>query len=140
MDGSIFLAKAFSIYFVIMGVAMLGCKNYFEKAVIEISKDNGLGLLTSIFTLILGILLVLYHNVWVYDWHVIVTVLAWLTLIKGTARLLFAEKIAKWAKPKPKKFKNNYCYYGWTVFLIVLGAYLGWMGFFHVSSTGFFSF
>ena len=31
--------------------------------------------------------MVLVHNVWVADWRIVITLLAWLTLIKGIVRL-----------------------------------------------------
>ena len=95
MAHSIFLAKAFSIYFIVMSLAMLFNRRYFLEAAIETVTQKGLDLLSSLFTFILGILLVLYHNVWVANWTVIITLLAWITLLKGIVRLLIPTSIEK---------------------------------------------
>jgi len=125
MNTSIFLAQAFAIYLLIMGVALLFCREYFFQAAIEIAESKGQSLILSIFTLILGILLVLFHNVWVANWQVVITLLAWVTLLKGIIRLLLPTLVLKWMKA----FDNNTYYYSVVVFSIALGLYLIYMGF-----------
>jgi len=40
---------------------------------------------------------VVLHNVWVWDWRVTITILGWLTLIKGILKIGFSEFIHKQA-------------------------------------------
>lgn len=51
--------------------------------------------IAGFFTLILGVLLVVSHNRWVWNWRVIITVIAWLTLIKGASIILYPIFIDK---------------------------------------------
>ena len=44
---------------------------------------------------VLGLLLVLSHNVWTTDWRVIITLVGWLTLLKGIALMLWPDRVAK---------------------------------------------
>lgn len=79
----------------------------------------------GLINVILGLLLVLMHNVWVYDWRVIITLLAWSILIKGVMRLYAPEKImgliARFVKPRAIIISSS-------IFLL-LGIYLAYIGF-----------
>ena len=56
------------------------------------ADNRPLTYLASVFVLILGLLLVVAHNVWVAGWPVIVTLLSWLVLIKAVAYLLLPQE------------------------------------------------
>jgi uncharacterized protein YjeT (DUF2065 family) len=49
----------------------------------------------ALLTFLLGLLMVLSHNVWVMDWPVIVTLFSWLVLVSGIIRLFFPEQATK---------------------------------------------
>lgn len=50
-------------------------------------------------TLVIGVAQVLVHNVWALDWRLVITILGWLTVVKGLDLLFFPERMAKrWAK------------------------------------------
>ncbi|MFJ1267620.1 hypothetical protein ACD661_03495 [Legionella lytica] len=85
MDNSRFLAKAIGAYLLIVSLSMFINMNSFVSLVNEITKNEPLLFVTGFFTLIIGILLVLTHNLWVRDWRVIITLIAWLTLLKGAS-------------------------------------------------------
>ena len=75
-----------------------------------------------------GLAMVLAHNVWSKcPVVVIVTLLGWLTLIKGILYLLLP---AKWLEGFFQSVLNcGACLYSVTAFLLVLGAYLTYEGF-----------
>lgn len=91
MDNSIFLAKAFGLYFLIVGLATCIQGGKMRAAIMEFAESKGLFLLAAVVTLILGIVLVLSHNVWEKNWTVLITLMSWLILISGISRLVFAE-------------------------------------------------
>ena len=126
MNTSIFLAQAFGLYFIIIGLAMLYKKEYYQKAAVEMAKSGGVMLITSIVTLILGIILVLFHNVWVADWRAVITVLCWMTLLKGMLRLAFPESMSKWVAI----FLNDRAYDIMLSVFVIFGGYLAYVGFF----------
>ena len=51
--------------------------------------------LSGILVMAAGLAIVLYHNVWVLDWRVIITVLGWLAVIGGTMRIIFFRTVEK---------------------------------------------
>jgi membrane-associated HD superfamily phosphohydrolase len=88
---SIVFAKGFGIYLIIVAVALAIQYKYFHDAMSAFLKKPALVLMSSIFTLFIGAFLVAAHNIWVAQWIVVVTILCWLTLIKGAVRLLVPD-------------------------------------------------
>ena len=125
MDLSIFLAKFWGLYLTITCAAM-----FFNRKFILEHVDHFANLYFIIFSgfvsLLIGILSVLIHNVWVFDWRVLVTIIGWLALLKGIVRVLFPEFVMK----KADYFKNK----KWLILPVVLfffvGLYLIYIGFF----------
>lgn len=125
MNISLFLAKAFALYFMITGVAMLFNRENLKQAMQALAENSGIRLFSAVITLILGIILVLSHNVWVMHWPVVITVLCWITLVKGTVRLLFPKIDILWRGIANKKL----LYYFLCIFIIYFGMVLGYFGF-----------
>ena len=78
---------------------------------------------TGYVTLILGLGTVILHNIWVFDWTVIITILGWCTLIKGILKMGFPEHVHKQAR----NFKNRQDIE--SLVLALFGAWLLWMSF-----------
>lgn len=91
MDLSKFLGKVVGIYLLIISVVILVDMPHFIKYVGSLINDGPLMFVTGFFTLILGVLMVVSHNVWQLNWKVIITIIAWLTLIKGLSIILYPQ-------------------------------------------------
>ncbi len=104
MDTSIFLAKAMGIYFLVISLVLLIRPKGFDAAVQDLKERPGLLFFTAIVTLVIGILLVLSHNIWVMNWRVIITILCWIVFLKGMLRVFEPSIGMKWAEMicKPK--------------------------------------
>lgn len=95
---TIFLANIIGWYFVIIGLYLVLKHDQLKPAVKELLKNPGVFFLMATVTLILGLLLVASHNIWVMGWPVIITLIAWITLIKGLIRLFFPSVVHNIAK------------------------------------------
>ena len=85
---TIYLAKLLGLYCIIVALAMSAKKQQALKTVNEWVRSPPLMMLTSAITLALGLALVVGHNVWSGGaLPITVTVVGWLTLIKGLAFL-----------------------------------------------------
>ena len=93
MDTSRFLSKVIGIYLLIISVAIMTSLSQFTYYVSELVLDNPLMFVTGFFTLILGIIMVVSHNLWQWNWRIIITLLAWLTLIKGASIIFYPHVI-----------------------------------------------
>lgn len=125
MDVSLFLAKAFGLYLVIVSIMLLINRKELLKRVNAMLSCPGTMFFSAIVTLILGILLIISHNIWTADWRVIVTLLAWLTFAKGVVRTLYPQIDEKWGDI----YQNNAFYYGSGVITLLIGLYLAYVGF-----------
>ena len=125
MQHSIFLAQALSIYLTVMGFSMLFNRDYFYEAAIETITQKGLSLLTALFTLVLGIVIVLFHNHWMWNWRVIITVLGWITLIKGVVRLIIPSQVEQ----SLSVYSQGKVFYLVSLVMIALGVVLAYYGF-----------
>jgi ABC-type amino acid transport system permease subunit len=124
MELSIFLAKVLGLYLVIVPSAVLLNRKQLPRLIEEFSTNLALSILSGFIALVLGLLLVVSHNVWSADWRIIITILGWLSLAKGGLRLFFPEKIQSLATISARPW--------WTVVLVmflVVGAYLSFVGF-----------
>ena len=85
------------------------------------------GLLLAAFNLPIGVLIVLGHNVWVWDVPVIITVAGWMTTLKSIGYLLFPrshQKMMSLAVRPETAFRVI------GVVIIVLGVITGYDAFF----------
>ncbi|WP_019217878.1 hypothetical protein [Legionella tunisiensis] len=93
-----FLARVIGWYFVIISLYMLCCQQALKAIITDILGQRALMFFIGILTVVLGLLLVISHNVWVMGWPVIITLIAWLVLIGGVFRLINPELLTKIAR------------------------------------------
>jgi len=125
---TLFLSRLLGLYFLICGLAMIVHKQIFTSALATVPGNPMAMLWISLLISLAGLAMVLVHNVWSKcPVVVIVTVLGWLTLIKGIVYLLLP---AKWLEGYFQAVLNcPACLYLATAFMLVLGAYLTYEGF-----------
>lgn len=99
MDISIFLAKVMGLYFIIISLSLLIIKNRMKSIISGIFRNSSLQFVMGFIILIIGLLLVISHNIWTNSWQVLITIIAWLTLIKGILNLSFPKIIEKMTTP-----------------------------------------
>jgi uncharacterized membrane protein len=122
MDKSRFLAKAIGAYLLIVSLSMFINMHSFVHLINEMTRNEPLMFVTGFFTLIIGILLVLSHNVWEWDWRVIITLIAWLTLLKGASIIFHPAMLYT--------YTATINYIGATID-VILGIILCYFGFKH---------
>ncbi len=122
---SIFLARLLGIYLVIIALALFARKEQMRASIADFAKSLGLEVFAGAITLFLGIILVLAHNVWQLDWRVLITLLAWLTVLKGMCRLFFPAHLGRCAE----RLLNPTVYYSVAALLLLAGLFLTLVGF-----------
>lgn len=91
MDTSKFLAKVLGGYLIIVSTAMIVNMPQFITNVNNLINNAGLMLVSGFFTLIIGLLMVMSHNVWQWNWRVIITIFGWLALLKGASLVIYPQ-------------------------------------------------
>lgn len=118
---TIFLANVLGWYLVIVSVLLLARRDLVINAMREMMRQRSVMLLVGIITLIIGLLMVVSHNIWVVGWPVIITIFAWLTLIGGLIRLFCPESVFKiWNKVVDRSEKMIAC----GVISLIIGLFL----------------
>jgi len=123
MDLSIFVAKIIAITYIAAGISILMGQIKLKKLLSDFNNSPALTFITGFFLVIIGALLVQYHNLWVKDWTVLVTIVGWAVLIKGTLLLLIPKAFLSTGE----KFASSNKWMG--VVLLVIGLLLGYFGF-----------
>lgn len=95
MDISKFLSKVLGLYLIIISIVMLINMQQFASYISSLISDAPLIFVTGFFTLILGLLMVVSHNVWQWNWRVIITIISWIVLLKGISILFFPQFMNK---------------------------------------------
>jgi hypothetical protein len=126
MDISIFLAKALAIYFIVVSLSLLINGAKMRDILEDCLNDKTLLFILGILALIVGILMVLVHNIWVADWRVVITLLAWASLLKGIARVVFIQR----NQLVMKVFVENHSgYLILSIVTLLIGLFLAYHGF-----------
>jgi len=124
---SIYLGKLIGLAWLIVGIALFSKPQDFQGTVKDVAKSNAIMTLISFIPLVVGLAIVIAHNIWVEHWIVLITIIGWLTLICGIIRLFFHKEIMK----KMAKAATNRKIFVWIgIIMFIVGAYLAGKGFF----------
>ena len=125
MELSLYLAQLLGVVFVVVGLALLIRLNHYQKMYKGILKNDQLLTFSGLAALVIGVVLVLAHNVWVQSWEVIITILAWVSVVKGVLLMLVPEELGGmftgWFKGK------GFLVFG-GLFYLVIGVVLCYFG------------
>lgn len=123
MNLSNYLAEVWGITIVVVSLALLIKPKRLEKLFAEM-EDEATMFLWGKVSLVIGIAMVLIHNLWVKDWRIIVTILGWLSLLKGLDVLFLPGHMRKrWAKMENRQWRLIF------VFLLFIGLVITYLGF-----------
>ena len=126
METSIFLAKVVGMSLGIGSLAII-IRHKIYKEVVEQASKSFITICLSGFTfIILGVLLVSSHNIWTLDWRVIITVIGWAFLLKGSLRIFFPELVLKLLAQK----KNTSLFMFAELLVFLASLYLLYQGYF----------
>ena len=112
---SIFFARLWGSFFIIFGCLFLITRQLGKT--IEMTDDKAFVISTGYITMLMGLVTVILHNFWVWNWTLIITIMGWSTLIKGIMKIGFPEEIHRQAQRFKKKQWLS------AIFLIALGGF-----------------
>lgn len=124
---TLILAKLYGIYMFTIGIALFMNPERFKRWYESMMNEDGLTLFGGVMALLVGAFTVSVHNIWVFDWPVLITLFGWMGVAKGVGLMIFPN------------FKNlfhgimnssNTFFKGIGLFWAIVGAffiYQGWM-------------
>jgi len=126
MQASIFLARLLGPLLLLPGIGLPINQRAFRTMAGEVIGSITLVYLFGLMDVAAGLAILLVHNVWVADWRVLITLLGWLLLIRGAARVLIPETLMGYAKTIMRG-QNIYLISG--IVLSLLGLVLCYFGY-----------
>jgi predicted MFS family arabinose efflux permease len=123
MSLSNFVARCLAIIYLSAGVAALSGRITFSKIIEDFEKSPALTYISGFMAVVIGMILITFHNVWVKNWTTVITIIAWISLIKGIMLIAFPRFISLFKD----MYKNNFI---WGLVMIILGLAFGYLGFF----------
>lgn|SRR5690606_9004427 len=95
METSLFLAKFWGwyliVFFVILTFNPIRIKQIFEDL-----RDEKFLILSSLLATIVGLLNILFHNIWMPSWPLIITLIGWTSLFIGLALFIIPKATVAW--------------------------------------------
>lgn len=127
MDSTIFLAQIIGVYMLVGGLSGLIYSERMQRAMAEVKNSYIFPYFDGALALIVGLLIVLMHNVWEGAAAILVTLVGWMAIVEGVSMMLLPhDTIMKIAG----KLSSKNAAMGFSIIAILVGGYLVWYGFF----------
>lgn len=92
---SIFLAKFWGWYLIIFFVILSFNPKRIKQIFLDL-KDEKFLIITAFFAIIIGLVNILFHNIWEPNWRLIITLIGWIALFIGLALFIFPKQTVSW--------------------------------------------
>jgi hypothetical protein len=91
METSQFLAKFLGLYILLMSIPLLVTPQIVRARYESFLNNEAVLKLAGNVTVLVGMFLVLLHNIWIFDWRILITLVSWLVLAEGITIVYFPE-------------------------------------------------
>ena len=126
MELSILIARIISLLYLSVGVGAIVSMDYYRRLVNDLFDNAGLTYVTGFMTVVIGVLIVNYHNIWTWDWVVLITIIGWLALIKGVLILACPKVVLGYSR----RLLDGRVLIIFPYMAILMGLLFGYFGFF----------
>ena len=92
---SIFLAKFWGWYLIIFFLIL----SFNPKRIVQVIKDfedQKFAIVISFIAIVIGLLNILFHNIWEADWRLMITFIGWIALFIGLSLFIFPKRTVLW--------------------------------------------
>ena len=127
METSIFIARIFGLCYLIIGTGFLFNRKAFGQLMDDFCKNTALVFIAGLFALVIGVVIILTHNVWAANWAVIITIIGWAGLAKGIWMIVFPNTVHKFMQAYKK---NERLLMVHSIIALIFGVVLTFFGFF----------
>ena len=122
-DAQIF--QLFSLVYLAIGIGMLISPDFYKKLFTDFCENAAVMYLGGIMALVIGYLILAFHNTWTKDLSVIITVIGWLALVKGILILVRPKMMIALTKAMLKENTLKIM----ATWVILLGLAFSFLGF-----------
>lgn len=93
MQLSKLIAKITSVIYLLAASGAMLSANHYRRIADDMFSNSAVTYLAGFMAVLIGFLIVNYHNRWVGNWTVLITVIGWLALLKGVALIAFPQVV-----------------------------------------------
>lgn len=122
------LSKILAVIYLAALIASLSNKKRYSKIVKDLYENSALVYVSGMFTLAIGMILLLLNDVWTLSLSIrgFVTLIIWIMTIKGFSLIAFPEFMEKISQKMIKKVGDNY----FPIMLLIATSVFGYIGYF----------
>jgi len=125
METSTLIAQIAAVVYLGVALGAFISRDYFRRILDDFYGNAGLAFIGGFMALIVGFLIVHFHNHWVSDWTVLVTLLGWLALIKGVLIIVAPQSMHRLSKD----FMTDAGIKIFPYITLLFGLVFAWFGF-----------
>jgi len=126
MDTSVFIPKILSPCFLAVAFGIMFNRGFYQKVMEDYCKNAALVFFGGVFALLVGLIVVLTHNVWLAGWPVIITIYGWGGIIKGVWLIIFPNSVSRFMQVY---LKNKALLVIHSVIVLIVGGALAIFGY-----------
>lgn len=126
MESTLLITRILGPMIVIIGIGILVNLKTYQKVMEDFFKNAALVYLGGVLALVVGILIVLFHNVWEANWTIIITIFGWLGIVKGVCLIVFPNMLNKLTEAYAK---NATLLMVHSIIIIAFGAFFVFKGY-----------
>ncbi len=115
--------QAFGLAYLAIGLGILINPGFYKKIMASLSEQPMSVYFAGALAFVVGFLLVTFFNVWEWSWSLVITILGWLSLVKGMLLFLFPKAMVNMASSCKKGMMAK------GIIVLIIGIVLALLGF-----------
>jgi len=123
---TVYLARFFGIYIALMGIVMMVRRKAILELMTAIIEQRALIFILAMLRVLIGLAIVLAHNQWRGTLAIVVTLIGWITLLRGIALMLLP---ADAERKVLTIFERSSQYHAAAIIAILFGLWLSYASF-----------
>ena len=120
------ILQLLGLIYITFGLGAIINKTHYRNLMAEAPRNLLYMLLSGMLAFIIGFLIVRYHNTWTCTWSVLVTIIGWLSLIKGILIIVTPQTMIRLTQAIFNHTKNILIP---ALLILLLGILLALLGF-----------
>jgi len=125
METSVLIAKIISVIYLSFGVGLIFNTSFYKKGIEKLLDSASFTILAGMIAVIIGIVIIEFHNIWEKNWTIVITIIGWIALIKGILLLAFPKSMV-FFQPM---FQSENLYKFLAPLVILFGLIFAYFGF-----------
>ena len=89
------IARIVAIFYTTLTVGLLLNRDFYKSEFAKLLDNFGFVFMDAFWALVIGCTLIYWHNMWVLDWPLLITLFGWSGLIKGIVLVAFPGTVVE---------------------------------------------